>query len=401
MLRSPSRLCSMGARLLAGAGMNCIIVALTVASLMVGTALAAPAGQKGRPSKSDVCGECHRDIYKMWRGSAHAQAMDDPIFLEAYKETERRVGSSVTHICLGCHAPAAGIIKDFDLEQKVSWEGVSCDICHGISDVQMLDTGPKLSFDIGLVKRGPIQDATSMAHQVMYSELHTTAKVCAPCHEYKNAEGTAIMTTYSEWLKSTAAAELKICQDCHMSRTQAEVVDPRVARAPGAQVNLHEVPGGHSLTQLNKALAVTLKSSRASGQLTVDVGLKNTGAGHSVPTGMPGRRVILDLSVKTSDGQSYSEQKIYGESFADSSGATIERDSGYFARGAKLVADNRIASGEQKNETFRFPVAKPATAYVSLKLHYEHSPTGTKENRTYITFYSTERMVAPETSARQ
>ncbi len=371
---------------------------LAAAIVLAPPAVAAVKKMKG-PSKSDMCGECHRDIYRMWRSSAHAQSMEDPVFLDVYRSTGRREGTEVTRICLQCHAPVAEMTKDFDLEQKTTWEGVGCDVCHGMTKVDVSDKGLHAVYDVGRVKRGPIRDAVSMAHEVEYSELHSTGEVCAPCHEYRNSEGVPIMTTYSEWKDSAASRNNRMCQDCHMSRTKADVVDPRVARTPEAQVNLHEVPGGHSLTQLNQALAVTLRPSRSGGQLQVEVGLKNAGAGHSVPTGMPGRRVIMDLGVTTSDGQSHQEQRVYGETFADSSGATIKEDCGYFARGVKRIEDNRIRPDEQRVETFRYPVPPQATAYVSLKLHYEHSPSGTKENRTYMTFYTTERVVGPETSA--
>ncbi len=106
-------------------------------------------GQSVQPSRSDVCGECHRDIYRMWHASAHAQAMEDPIFLDAYRETERRERLGSGRICLGCHAPAVEITKDYELEKKVSWEGVSCDVCHGISAVDFTERGPKLVFDWG------------------------------------------------------------------------------------------------------------------------------------------------------------------------------------------------------------------------------------------------------------
>jgi hypothetical protein len=333
----------------------------------------------------------------MWRTSAHARATEDPIFLDAYRETNRREGVAVGRICLGCHAPAAELLKDADLDLKVSWEGVSCDICHGISDVEMTDQGPKLTYDIGKVKRGPIRDAESMVHDVQYSELHTTAAVCAPCHEYKNPDGTVIMSTYTEWQESPAAKDGRNCQDCHMNRTQAEVVDARVMRIPDAEVNLHDVPGGHSITQLNKALAVTFSPKRSEGYLVLDIGLKNTGAGHAVPTGMPSRRVVLEVKVKTSDGQSYNEERSYGQTFEDASGAPIRTDSGYFAKGVKRTEDSRITGGESRIETFRFPVFRQSTAFVSMRLSYEHAPTGDKENRTWITFYTAERTVGPET----
>jgi hypothetical protein len=374
---------------------NVLILAGTLS--YAGPSLASPGASRGRPARSEVCSECHRDIYRMWRTSAHARAMEDPIFLDAYRETNRREGESVGRICTGCHGPAADLLKDADLDLKVSWEGVSCDICHGISSVEVTELGPKLTYDIGKVKRGPIKDAESMAHEVQYSELHTTAAVCAPCHEYRNPEGTVIMATYSEWQQSPASKDGRSCQTCHMNRTEAEVVDARVARVPDAEVNLHDVPGGHSITQLNKALAVTFNPKRSEGHLVLDVGLKNVGAGHAVPTGMPSRRVVLEIKVKTSDGQTYNEQRTYGQTFEDATGAPIITDSGYFAKGVKRTADTRILGGESRTETFRFPVFRQSTAFVSVRLSYEHAPTGDKENRTWITFYTTERTVGPET----
>jgi hypothetical protein len=359
-----------------------------------------PKGQaKGQLSRSDICGECHKDIYRMWRASAHSRSMEDPIFLDAYRETDASEGETVSRICLGCHAPAAGILKDPKLAQKITWEGVSCDICHVLTAVQFNGLVPVMTFSPGPVKHGPIENAVSGRHEIMYSELHTKALVCAGCHQFVNGEGTPIMTTYSEWEQSAAAREGKGCQACHMGRQKADVVDPKVLRVPDSMVNLHEVPGGHSLEQLNKALAVTIRPVHVNGELQLEVDLRNNGAGHAVPTGMPGRRVELQIRVQTSEGKAYEEQKSYGETFTDAAGELIARDSGYFARGVKHVADTRIQSGEQRVESFRFPVSPTASADIAVKLHYQHSPTGGKENQTSITFYSEQRTVGPESPA--
>jgi hypothetical protein len=370
---------------------------LVCTGLAWGLASASPVLPKGQLSRSDICGECHKDIYRMWRASAHSRSMEDPIFLSAYKETEDREGEPVSRVCLGCHAPAAGILKDADLAQKVTWEGVSCDICHVLASVQFAGQVPVMTFAPGPVKRGPIQNAASGRHEVVYSELHTTALVCAGCHEFVNPEGTPVMTTYSEWQQSGSAKEGKGCQTCHMGRQTADVVDPKVLRVPDSMVNLHEVPGGHSLEQLNKALAVTIRPVHADGQVQLDVTLRNSGAGHSVPTGMPGRRVFLEIRVLTSEGETREERKTYAETFTDASGEVITRDSGYFAKGVKLTSDTRIRSGEKRMESFRFPVPPAASADITVKLRYEHSPTGDKENRTSIIFYSENRTVGPET----
>jgi hypothetical protein len=366
-----------------------------------GLAIAATPLPKGQISRSDLCAECHKDIYKMWRSSAHSRSMEDPIFLDAYRETDEREGEAVSKICLGCHAPAAGILKDPKLTQKVSWEGVSCDICHVMSAVQVNGQSATMTFDPGPVKRGPIKDAISSRHDVAYSELHTTSEVCAGCHQFVNAEGTPVMTTYSEWQASAAAKAGKNCQACHMGKQKADVVDPRIMRDPDATVNLHEVPGGHSLDQLNKAISVGIKPAHADGKAQLEVSLRNDGAGHSVPTGMPGRRVLLEIRVQTSEGQTFEERRVYDETYTDATGAQITRDSGYFAKGVKLTGDTRLRSGEQRVETFSFPLSASANADITVKLRYEHSPTGDRENRTSITFYSETRAVGPESPSGQ
>ncbi len=371
------------------------IVRLGVSFLATSLSLAAKPGV-GQPQPSDLCGDCHRDIYKMWRASAHAKSMEDPVFLIALRETEAREGKTVSQVCISCHAPTVAITKDFELKQKLSWEGVGCDVCHSIVAVDTKGPAPKLVYKMGSAKRGPIRDAASMAHEVEYSELHTQSIVCAPCHEFANAEGTPLMTTFTEWKSSEAAKTGKTCQLCHMARTRADVVDPKVKRVPDSHVNVHQVPGGHSIEQLHKALEVTLHPKREGDALLLQVSLRNKGAGHAVPTGMPGRRVILDVRVRTNQGGERDERKIYGRSFVGATGAPITRDSAFFARGVREVSDTRIKPDEKRVEAFRFPVPTSATAYATVKLHYEHAPSGTDENRTWITFFSEERMIVPE-----
>ena len=351
------------------------------------------------PTSSDACGLCHKDIYRTWRGSAHARALEDPIFLDAFRVTEERDGTAVSRACLRCHAPLAEVAGDPDLRQRITWEGVSCDVCHSLVRVDLAGGAPRLELDVGPVKRGPIRDAASGAHEVAFSELHTTSLGCAGCHEWVSAEGVPIMSTYSEWRASSASRAGIECQACHMARTRAHVVDPRVQRTPHAEVNLHDVPGGHSLDQLHKALAVTLHPSRQGDELRLDVRIANKGAGHAVPTGMPGRRVILDLQVRTSQGVDERRTTVYGRTYLDAAGQPITRDSGHFAKGVRLVEDTRLMPDERREERFRFPVPAAAIVFVTVKLHYEHSPMGGEENRTFLTFLSEERLLGPAEAA--
>jgi hypothetical protein len=352
----------------------------------------------GLMNSSHACGICHRDIHRMWRASAHAQSMEGAVFLDALLQAVKDGGDAMMPICLKCHAPLAAVVGDERLEKKVSWEGVGCDACHNLAAVDTSGINPRMIYDLGTTKRGPIRDAESDAHGIAYSDLHTSSLVCAGCHEYANSEETPILTTFSEWKRFAAKQPEKTCQSCHMAGTEADVVDPRVKRLSAVSVNLHEVPGGHSLDQLLKAVSVHTESERNGDELSLDVRLLNKGAGHAVPTGMPGRRLILVVTVRTSQGQTLEEKRVYSKSFADAAGRPIEHDGGCFAPGVRLLSDTRLMSGEQRVENFRFNA--PAAASVSQKvaLYYEHSPTGTPENRSWLTIFSEERSL-PAVSA--
>ena len=128
----------------------------------------------------------------------------------------------------GCDKMAE-IIDDRGLEKRITWEGVTCDYCHSLKTVEITESGPRVEVEIGDVKRGPIRDAESTGHEVAYSELHSRSEVCAPCHEYVNREGVAILSTFSEWHESAAAERGDTCQTCHMALTHADVVDLVVA----------------------------------------------------------------------------------------------------------------------------------------------------------------------------
>ncbi len=375
-----------------------IVFALSLALLgatpLAGLAKGTPRIPKSLGSASD-CGQCHKDIYRMWRKSAHSNSLEDGIFQDAYRETVSHEGKEVARFCLDCHAPLAAVARDPDLRQRTTWEGVSCDVCHSIVSVERSPTGIRQNLQIGTIKRGPIPDASSPAHDIASSDLYTSSLICAGCHEFTNAESVPILTTYSEWKDSAAAREGKSCQDCHMGRTAANIVDPQVARLAAVPVNLHEVPGGHSLDQLHKALRVSIDPERNGDTLRVTVKLVNKGAGHSVPTGMPGRRVIMEVSVRGSNGAEFQERRIYGKQFTDAAGEVISRDSRYFAKGIRFLSDSRIPADSERLESFDFAIPARSTAYITVKLHYEHLPTGDKENRTFLTFLSETRTVGP------
>ena len=68
----------------------------------------------------------------------------------------------------------------------------------------------------------------------------------------------------------------------------------------------------------------------------------------------------------------------------------------FFADGLRLSSDTRIAADETRNEQFVFPVPATASAWVSLRLEYEHAPQGDDEERVSTVFVYERRFVRAE-----
>ncbi len=369
-------------------------VFLAALALLFASPAAAQAGRIPADTfvRSDTCGECHTDIYGAWKESAHARSMEDPAFLDTYRAVESR-DPRLARICLECHAPLARLGGDAALSRKVTWEGVTCDFCHTIRSVTLEDSRPRYEITMGSVKRGPIRDAESTAHDVAYSELHAQALVCAPCHEYANDAGLPILTTYSEWRQSKAARLGVSCQGCHMPEVEGNVVDPRLKRDPRARVNTHSMPGGHSLPMLHKAVRVGIHPEREAETLRLVVEVENKGAGHAVPTGMPGRRIVMEVNLHVYEGPTYAERKVYAKRFLDAKGREVASVADYFRPGVRQVEDTRLRPDELRREVFTFPVPATRPATVTVKLDYEH-PLGLGEvGPIRFTFLSESRII--------
>ncbi len=355
--------------------------------------LALSVGGWDEPASDEICGRCHRAIQESWKTSTHSQAMESRLFQDAAEMAESDFGAAGRKVCLGCHSPLAIQTNDLRLTRKVSWEGVTCDYCHSIHDVTFDGPNPKAVLQFSQVKTGPLSDAVSTAHQTAYSPVHLSSSICAPCHEYKNASGFPVLTTYSEWKASRYAKEGRQCQWCHMSRVAGDVVDPRVARSHSAQINLHQMPGSHSLEQLTSAVKAQLTAVREGGQLRVTVEVENQTAGHYLPTGSPLRQLVMDLRADSSGGQHFSEQRVYARQVADQHGTILKREHFAFLKAAKLVSDTRLAPGEKRTETFLFAVPAGSQTQVKATFWYYYSPLARTESQKRVTFLTLSRLV--------
>ena len=50
--------------------------------------------------------------------------------------------------------------------------------------------------------------------------LIALSSLCAACHEYSNARGVPVLSTYSEWTSGPYPARGQTCQECHMKKSK-------------------------------------------------------------------------------------------------------------------------------------------------------------------------------------
>jgi ferredoxin len=340
-------------------------------------------------TSSRVCGTCHVDIYNSWKNSLHAFSLSDPIFDAAYMQAIKEQGEEAKRVCLRCHAPITLSNADYDLELGVTREGVSCDFCHTVTAVHLDDSAKPYTTEPGLVKRSSLRRAASPSHEVAYSELHASADFCGGCHNFVNAHGVQVMSTYDEWRRGPYSSEGTQCQNCHMVLSEGKVVSEEVKNSRD-EIHLHSLI--HDSRQLRSALTVEIdRAERTARGFEVDVMVKNVGSGHMVPTGMPTREVVLTLTVKGSQRQWNAERR-YRKTVTDAKGRTLVQDYEILLHGARIVSDNRIAPREERLERFHFIVPEGSMT-VTAKVTYEYSPLLLQQRRMEIELGRAERVV--------
>jgi len=366
---------------------------LLVFMLMIMTSPFSAATAAQMPETAEYCGNCHRAIEHGWKQSVHSQAMESRLFQDALHMAKTDLGPHARAVCLGCHAPTIAATGDLKLRLKVTWEGITCDYCHSIRSVNMSGVNPKAVVVYNNVKEGPWKGVTSPAHGTAYSPVHTSSVLCATCHQYKNSLGFPVLTTYTEWKKGPYPAEHKGCQSCHMYQVKGKVVAPRVKKTAGHEINLHQMPGSHSLTQLNKAIRGKLIVSHDGGQLHVEVDISNQGAGHMVPTGSPLRKLILEVSTFPFGGKPQHQKRVFTRVVADRHGKILNREDLVFMTAAKVVSDTRLAPRETKKESFTFKVPQGIRSTVQADFYYFYSPSAATRAQQEVKFLSFRRFV--------
>lgn len=321
-------------------------------------------------TSNDRCKGCHAIIYTEWEGTMHSNAYIDPFYLKEVQAASEDTEGLVDTFCSRCHTPIGVVAEeippiDGSQMSEIARSGVQCDFCHTVSGSAGIGDA---SFIVspGDTKWGPFEDSKSAFHDSEYLELQTQSEFCGMCHEVTHpVNGLVIDDTYNSWKNSPYATEDVSCQDCHMTPgiTEFEANPGRAGSgAPKREhISLHSIVGGNvfitemmgaetekrlATERLQKAATLDVEvpaTANIGENVTVNVQISNSGAGHNLPTGVSEiRQVWLELKVTDSE-----ENEIYISGKLDGSGNIDE----------ETIIYNNILGDEQGNETIKFWLA--------------------------------------------
>jgi hypothetical protein len=177
-----------------------------------------------------------------------------------------------------------------------------------------------------------------------------------------------------------------------MSQVAGAVVDPRIKRASEAKVNLHQMPGSHSVEQLNGTIKASMNTERVGNQGKAVITVAHTTAGHYVPTSSPLWQLVLEVRADTYNGRHLQEERVYRRAVADAQGAELKRENHAFLKGAKTLSDTRLAPDEKRVETFTFDIPAGAQAQLKATFWYYYSPLASTESQKRVTFLTLSRL---------
>jgi hypothetical protein len=388
------------------------------------------------------CSGCHggfapaTEPFRNWASTMMGQSARDPIF-HAALAIANQDAAFAGDMCLRCHTPGGWLEgrsepPDGSALTDVDMSGVNCNFCHRMVDpvsrpgnpvedgaILAALTDPPVNpgsanyvMDPQDRRRGPFDlSGLNNFHPWIQSQFHTTAQMCATCHDVSNpaytrqTDGTYALgpldqshptgdkyemfpaeRTFSEWSQSAFAQGpidmggrfggnnplVSTCQDCHMPRVTGKACLQGINRD---NEPLHAFNGGNTwvLRAVNDLYydwqtgieADNLEQSIARARQMLadasDMELAVTGGslkvriinqtGHKLPTGYSeGRRMWINVQFLDSQSTVVAERGHYDPASAHLSVADTKVYEGLMGIDAAVAALTGIPAGE----TFHF-----------------------------------------------
>lgn len=296
----------------------------------------------------------------LWRSTMMAHSAKDPLWRAVVSEESHShpdYAELIESTCTRCHSPMGNRqaredgSETFTLSDlyadKLAQDGVSCTACHQIKNSEFESASSYSGmYEIAADRKiyGPYEDPLTMPMQnnVNYTPEYRKAiahsELCATCHTLfapyfdsnDDIAGTfPEQTPYIEWKISDYPQEGKSCQECHMPSIN-EGVD--IATTPAWHNTLrapfwkHDFVGGNSYmlgilknmeadgaemsagsAHFDNTIDKTNENLRQAANLTMShdneyirIDIENL-TGHKLPTGIPFRRMWLQVMIKDSE----------------------------------------------------------------------------------------------------
>lgn len=365
----------------------------------------------------------NRWVWDLWDGSGTAGGAAGFVYT---RDSIHRFAKPNSE-CSACHSPVhwltdkvnAGMGDDIDNPTADMARGVQCEVCHRSAFVDpskphfpgvmpesfSFFRNQNVNVEWGLRPDVTFTGGSGGIMQPAYNP-QLSARLCSACHQdandhdddfdFEDAGSVPHETTFSEWQSYLAAAGSagKSCIECHMALTPADSFCMFENTDRSGTVRSHDIRGT-TPSFLNQALNLSVTRTNTLNELVLDVNLLNDGAGHSVPSGVGVRNVLL--LVQVTDGNDLVLNQTSGHQL-DAAAGVGDPQQGYFAglpgkafylnltdgsqdrvfytESTAILADNRIKAGEQYQGQFRFAAPGPgenAQLHVSVKVLYRRA----------------------------
>lgn len=405
-----------------------------------------PTGYNTLFAGSGECLLCHNtivdgqgndiSIVNWWKSTMMANASKDPFWrAKVSYETIKNpaLQEEIESTCTRCHAP----MGNFDAfhngqthysmaelyQDPIAKDGVSCTVCHQISNESMGNFSGNIQFGENHIIWGPYTDIfpNPMINNTGYTPAHGShikeSELCANCHTLLtptvDLDGQLTgnyfveQAIYHEWKNSDSYQNQVSCQDCHLPEIDESVVISSMPPWLGGQSPF----GKHELVGANVFMLKLLKNNidelgltadepdfdatisrtldklqissihlnmnildRDNDSLYVELIIENL-AGHKIPAGYPSRQVFVQLTALNENGE-----EIFISGQLDDNQQIIEEDLPYEPHHTIITQENQV-------QIYQMVMANVEGDVTTTLLHADHA---LKDNRLPPIGFSTE-----------